>query len=135
MVQLQFPSGGQDLYAILGVRSDAGSDQVTRAFRTRLRALHPDTASDTGAQAAGELEEVLSAWHVLHDPARRAAYDRARTPARPKPPTPTPPPAAGRTVGAGPLTVGPTRAAARPGVAMWIAPPVWIEHRQSPTDP
>jgi len=68
MTRPQFPAGGPDLYAIPGVRSDAGSDQVTRAFRTRLRALHPDTASDTGVQAAGELEAVLSAWQLLHDP-------------------------------------------------------------------
>jgi curved DNA-binding protein CbpA len=86
MTQPQFPADGQDLYAILGIPSDADSDQVTRAFRTRLRALHPDTASDTGTQAAEALEAVLSARHVLHNPVRRTAYDRARTPGRPKPP-------------------------------------------------
>ncbi|GAA2067437.1 hypothetical protein GCM10009839_94020 [Catenulispora yoronensis] len=130
-----FPAAAPGLIAILGVRSDADSDQVTRAFRTRLRALHPDTASDTEAQAARELEAVLAAWQVLHDPARRAACDRSRTPARPKPPTRPPSRTAGRTVGASPLTVGLAGAAARPGAAMWIGLPVWIEHRQSRADP
>ena len=42
------------------------------------REHHPDVSS--GAQAGARFHEVAEAYEVLHDPARRAHYDRANRP-------------------------------------------------------
>jgi DnaJ-class molecular chaperone len=79
-----------DFYAILGVAADADAEQIKAAFRHLARTLHPDAA--TGHESGPErLTQVVTAWRVLHDPAKRAAYDRTRaqatrdTAARPGP--------------------------------------------------
>lgn len=75
---------GDDLYAILGVSSNAEIGELTSAYRRRLRQLHPDThgqhcvPADLGDSAQPSLAQVLHAYAVLRDPARRAGYDRAR---------------------------------------------------------
>lgn len=70
-----------DLYAILGVTPQASPDQLRRAYRGLLRQHHPDTRP-VGPRRAGAadmaLQEVLAAYEVLRDPARRADYDRLR---------------------------------------------------------
>jgi len=69
----------QDFYAILGVAPDADAGQITHAFRRLARVLHPDTPATARADADSErFTQVVAAWRVLHDPARRAAYDRTR---------------------------------------------------------
>jgi DnaJ-class molecular chaperone len=78
-----------DHYAILGVDPDATDAQITHAYRVLLRRHHPDTrdvAATDGDQAATEdtrLQYVLAAYTVLHDPRRRADYDRYRRPPAP----------------------------------------------------
>jgi curved DNA-binding protein CbpA len=75
---------GPDFYAILGVAPESDADQITRAFRHLVRVLHPDATDgpheeDEEDQGTAErLRQVLAAWHVLHDPEARAAYDRTR---------------------------------------------------------
>ncbi len=69
--------GPPDHYAILGVPADATPRQITRAYRALARALHPDTA-DANRDTQGRFTAVTTAYAVLHDPARRAAYDRSR---------------------------------------------------------
>ncbi len=59
-----------DLYAILGVKPDATPEQVTKAYRKRARATHPDRGGDRE-----EFEQVATAYAVLSDPTRRAHYD------------------------------------------------------------
>ncbi|GAA2066972.1 hypothetical protein GCM10009839_93480 [Catenulispora yoronensis] len=124
--------GGPDLYATLGIDPDATAGQVTRAFRARVRRLHPDTTHDagTGSSGSADLDALLAAWHVLHDPARRAAYDRSRTPTRPKPTATPPPPAAG-----GPPGTAPPADRPGTGALLWIGPTVWTEHHQPRADP
>ena len=78
----------QDFYGILGVTHDADATQIARAFRHLVRTLHPDVAAApttrTDADADAErLAQVVAAWRVLHDPAKRAAYDRSRIPSTP----------------------------------------------------
>jgi len=72
-----------DLYASLGVSPHATAAQLRQAYRALLRRHHPDTRSvgPTGASHAADvaLQQVLAAYEVLGDPARRAEYDRART--------------------------------------------------------
>jgi curved DNA-binding protein CbpA len=72
-----------DPYAVLGVAATASQDQITHAYRRKLRALHPDTrgASTPADPAADEqLRRIMSAYAVLRDHARRAAFDRTTKP-------------------------------------------------------
>ena len=67
-----------DPYLVLGVSPTATQAEITHAYRTRLRAHHPDTRHAPSPQTADEhLRQVLAAYALLRDPARRADYDRA----------------------------------------------------------
>jgi molecular chaperone DnaJ len=78
----------RDLYALLGVAPDADVREVARAYRRRLREVHPDTRgglpSDRPDRAHADLRALQEAYAVLRDPARRARYD-AQRPAGRKP--------------------------------------------------
>ena len=66
-----------DYYAALGLEPGAAREEILAARRRTLRALHPDTnASPTAAES---FDTAYKMFAVLCDPARRAAYDRART--------------------------------------------------------
>ena len=65
-----------DLYQLLGVPREASRQEIALAWRRRARAEHPD-ARPADADAAGRFRALAEAYHVLSDPARRAAYDRA----------------------------------------------------------
>jgi curved DNA-binding protein CbpA len=98
-----------DHYATLGLPTTASPGQITHAYRALVRTLHPDTATAPGDTLA-RFTAVTTAYQVLHDPARRAAYDRTQhTP----PPDPAPP-AAPRTR---------TRTRTRTTVQVTILPP------------
>ena len=60
-----------DYYATLHVAPDARPDEIRRNYIRLAKAFHPDTG-DGDARVASE---VTTAWNVLKDPARRAAYD------------------------------------------------------------
>jgi curved DNA-binding protein CbpA len=66
----------QDLYQVLGVTREASGGEITRAWRRRALAEHPD-ARPGEADAPARFRAVAEAYQVLGDPARRAAYDRA----------------------------------------------------------
>jgi curved DNA-binding protein CbpA len=68
---------GADLYQLLGVGREASREEIAQAWRRRARAEHPD-ARPADAAAPGRFRALSQAWQVLSDPARRAAYDRAR---------------------------------------------------------
>jgi curved DNA-binding protein CbpA len=91
-----------DPYLVLGVSPTATRAEITHAYRTRLRAHHPDTRHTPPSQTADDnLRQVLAAYALLRDPARRADYDRATVhaatppPHRPQGPTPVDRPPAG----------------------------------------
>jgi curved DNA-binding protein CbpA len=67
-----------DPYLILGVPQAATQAEIAQAYRARLRAHHPDTrASQPSPPGSDErLRQILAAYAVLRDPARRAEYDR-----------------------------------------------------------
>jgi curved DNA-binding protein CbpA len=66
-----------DHYAVLGVRSDASTDQIREAYRERAR--HSLFGHDLEPEALGEwLQSVRAAYETLSDPASRAEYDAAR---------------------------------------------------------
>lgn len=63
-----------DHYAVLGVRRDAGPQEISRAYRALMRSHHPDM--DNGPAPEGELLRIMQAFNILRDPQRRAAYDQ-----------------------------------------------------------
>ena len=73
-----------DLYAVLGLTSQATQEQIRRAYRTILRENHPDTrpVGDPGDDAASNatLQRAIAAYTVLGDPLSRAGYDRHTSP-------------------------------------------------------
>jgi curved DNA-binding protein CbpA len=64
-----------DPYDVLGVSPTATAIEITRAYRRLVRRLHPDTRPERPG-AGRELAEVLAAYELLGDPARRAEHDR-----------------------------------------------------------
>ena len=72
-----------DLYTVLGLSSQATQVEIRRAYRTLMRQNHPDTrtlADDADTEANTTAQQVIAAYTVLGDPARRAVYDRRATP-------------------------------------------------------
>jgi molecular chaperone DnaJ len=91
--------GPFDYYMVLGVGPTATGEEIRRAYKTRMRATHPDLATDPRDQArrTRQATRINAANDVLSDPVQRAAYDATRATHRPVPiePSPTPrPPAA-----------------------------------------
>lgn len=85
-------------YDTLGVPADAPVGVVRRAYRARMRALHPD-ATGVGNPDTPRIAQLAEAWRVLGNPASRAEYDRelARYQSIPVAPlVPPPPPQAAR---------------------------------------
>jgi len=62
-----------DYYAVLGVRRDAGQDEIKKAFRRLARELHPDVNPDPKTQE--RFKEINAAYEVLSDPSKRQMYD------------------------------------------------------------
>ncbi|GAB2708052.1 J domain-containing protein [Arthrobacter bambusae] len=87
-------NNGPDLYGILHIVPTATAREVTRAYRTLMRGLHPDTraarehptgpgptepATQTQEETQEELQElrdIMAAYAILGNPEKRAAYDR-----------------------------------------------------------
>lgn len=76
--------------AVLGVTEADGWDVVRVAYRTRIRAAHPDTHGPSAAPRAVRLNE---AYAVLSRARRAGTAATAPAPAAPPPPPAPPPPA------------------------------------------
>jgi molecular chaperone DnaJ len=63
----------RDYYGILGISTDAGPDEIKRAYRRLARELHPDVNPDAAAQE--RFAEVSAAYEVLSDPEKRRVVD------------------------------------------------------------
>jgi curved DNA-binding protein CbpA len=73
-----------DPYAVLGVTPTATQTEITHAYRTQLRSLHPDTRhapAQAAAVADARLRHILAAYAALRDPHHRADDDRTAQPA------------------------------------------------------
>ncbi len=80
-----------DPYVVLGVSPTATPAEITHAYRTRLRAHHPDTRPTPPSHTADDdLRQVLAAYALLRNPTRRADYDHASTPPPRSPHRPMP---------------------------------------------
>ncbi|MCO6006338.1 molecular chaperone DnaJ [Actinoallomurus purpureus] len=67
-----------DYYATLGVRRDAGADEIKKAYRRLARELHPDVNPDPATQ--DRFKEITQAYEVLSDPKKREMYDLGADP-------------------------------------------------------
>jgi curved DNA-binding protein CbpA len=65
-----------DYYALLGVEHDASDEDISQAFRSCAKRLHPDASNDP--VASEQFKEVAAAYTVLSDRRRRRDYDRVR---------------------------------------------------------
>jgi hypothetical protein len=69
---------GRDAYEVLGVDPDASPEEIRRAYRSRVKACHPDLFTDPSEKAAADqgIRLLNAAYEVLEN--RRAAYDAFR---------------------------------------------------------
>ncbi|MBB4184846.1 DnaJ C-terminal domain-containing protein [Sinorhizobium terangae] len=67
----------RDPYAILGVRRNAGQDEIKAAWRSVAKAVHPDHNQDDPL-ATQRFAEAGKAYELLRDPVLRSRYDRVR---------------------------------------------------------
>ncbi|MCT0249374.1 J domain-containing protein [Synechococcus sp. CS-205] len=64
-----------DFYAVLGVASTAGAEEIKAAYRALVKRHHPDAGGDDAAILA-----INAAWAVLGDGDSRRRYDLSRRP-------------------------------------------------------
>ena len=67
----------KDYYRVLGVSPEAPPDEITKAYRSLARQLHPDRNPDD-ARAEERFKEVSAAYDVIGDADKRAQYDEIR---------------------------------------------------------
>jgi curved DNA-binding protein CbpA len=130
MVMAAADHGGPvpDLYQLLGVPRGASGGDITRAWRRRAQAEHPDRRPRDAA-ASARFRALADAYRVLGDPARRAAYDRSLGdqpgPGAAAPEGTAAGALAGWRPGSGvPVAVRPARRVSEPPLR---AGPVWVE--------
>jgi curved DNA-binding protein CbpA len=68
------PGGALSYYDLLGLRPDAGSDEIRAAYDALMARIRPDAARDT-ASTIRLAAAVKEAWETLGDPGKRHAYD------------------------------------------------------------
>jgi molecular chaperone DnaJ len=64
-----------DYYEILGVSRDADGDTIKKAYRKLAMQYHPDK-NPGNTEAEEKFKECASAYEILSNPEKRAAYDR-----------------------------------------------------------
>ena len=67
----------KDFYKELGVASDAGTDEIKKAYRKLASELHPDK-NPNNPSAEERFKRVSEAHSVLSDEAKRKEYDETR---------------------------------------------------------
>jgi len=67
----------KNYYNILGVKEDAGLDEIKKIYRKLAKQCHPDANPDN-KQAEEKFKEISEAYDVLSDPQKRQKYDQMR---------------------------------------------------------
>ena len=62
-------------YEVLGVKQDAGADEIRKVYRKLAKEFHPDLNPGKPA-AEARFKEISAAYDLLSDPEKRARYDR-----------------------------------------------------------
>ena len=70
----------RDYYEILGIRKDAGEDEIKRSYRRLAMQYHPDR-NPGDKEAEEKFKEASEAYEVLRDPEKREIYNRLSPPA------------------------------------------------------
>ena len=65
----------KDFYQILGVRQNASLAEIKRAYREKVKILHPDLSGDVSR--VDEFNEVIKAYRVLSDMRQRSIFDES----------------------------------------------------------
>ncbi|MDR1126918.1 MAG: J domain-containing protein [Treponema sp.] len=60
-------------YSLLGIKTDASSADVKKAFREKAKKFHPDVV---GKRGDAEMRRLISAYKILSDRQRRFEYDK-----------------------------------------------------------
>ena len=66
----------RDPYKILGVKRDAGLDEIKAAWRNMAKAVHPDH-NQGDPTASARFAEIGRAYEMLKDPKKRSLFDSA----------------------------------------------------------
>src|SRR5262249_3359711 len=66
----------RDPYKVLGVRRDAGADEIKAAWRNLAKVVHPDH-NQGDPTATARFAEIGRAYDTLKDPKKRNLFDRA----------------------------------------------------------
>lgn len=69
----------KNYYDILDVSVKASAEEITSAKNELAKRYHPDANMKNGVDTTSQMQEILEAYKVLSDPARRTAYDRSLT--------------------------------------------------------
>lgn len=66
----------RDPYKILGVKRDAGANEIKAAWRNMAKAVHPDH-NQSDPTATARFAEIGRAYETLKDPRKRSLFDNA----------------------------------------------------------
>ncbi len=65
----------QTPYQVLGVKPDAGADEIRKVYRKLAKQFHPDL-NPGKPEAEARFKAISAAYDLLSDPEKRARYDR-----------------------------------------------------------
>lgn len=65
----------KDYYELLGVSRTSSAEEIKKAYRTLAKKYHPD-ANPNNKESEEKFKEINSAYEVLSDPQKKAAYDQ-----------------------------------------------------------